>query len=442
MAAGQMTTTLLRGRTLSFLRWPETIDDHAAYRYEEDGGLLLRDGKIVAAGSYAEVAKQAGDVVKVIDHRPHLLLPGFIDAHMHFPQMQILASYGAELLEWLNTYTFPEETKFENAQHGRRIARLFLDEVIRHGTTTVAAYCSVHKSSADAFFAESHGRNMLNIAGKVMMDRNAPDGVTDTPQSSYDDTKALIGEWHGKGRQHYAITPRFAITSTPEQMEMAGALAREFPDLHIQTHLSENHAEIAFTQELYPWSKDYTDVYEHYGLMGPKTLLGHCIHLSEREADALSATGSIAVFCPTSNLFLGSGLFPYQRLRSRRNPVRIAAATDVGGGTNYSMLRTMDEGYKVIALQGEKLTPFQSFWQLTRGNAEALSIADKVGTLEVGTDADIIVLDAGATPVTRLRMETIRTLAEELFLLQTVGDDRAVREVYIAGNPAKSELAA
>jgi guanine deaminase len=442
MAAGQMTTTLLRGRTLSFLRWPETIDDHAAYRYEEDGGLLLRDGKIVAAGAYAEVAKQAGEGVKVIDHRPHLLLPGFIDAHMHFPQMQILASYGAELLEWLNTYTFPEETKFENAQHGRRIARLFLDEVIRHGTTTVAAYCSVHKSSADAFFAESHGRNMLNIAGKVMMDRNAPDGVTDTPQSSYDDTKALIGEWHGKGRQHYAITPRFAITSTPEQMEMAGALAREFPDLHIQTHLSENHAEIAFTQELYPWSKDYTDVYEHYGLMGPKTLLGHCIHLSEREADALSATGSIAVFCPTSNLFLGSGLFPYQRLRSRRNPVRIAAATDVGGGTNYSMLRTMDEGYKVIALQGEKLTPFQSFWQLTRGNAEALSIADKVGTLEVGTDADIIVLDAGATPVTRLRMETVRTLAEELFLLQTVGDDRAVREVYIAGNPAKSELAA
>lgn len=442
MAVGQMTTTLLRGRTLSFLRWPETIDDHAAYRYEEDGGLLLRDGKIVAVGVYAEVAKQAGEGVKVIDHRPHLLLPGFIDAHMHFPQMQILASYGAELLEWLNTYTFPEETKFENAQHGRRIARLFLDEVIRHGTTTVAAYCSVHKSSADAFFAESHGRNMLNIAGKVMMDRNAPDGLTDTPQSGYDDTRALIGEWHGKGRQHYAITPRFAITSTPEQMEMAGALTSEFPDLHIQTHLSENHAEIAFTQQLYPWSKDYTDVYEHYGLMGSKTLLGHCIHLSEREADALSAAGSIAVFCPTSNLFLGSGLFPYQRMRSRQNPVRIATATDVGGGTNYSMLRTMDEGYKIIALQGEKLNPFQSFWQITRGNAEALSIADKVGTLDVGTDADIIVLDAGATPVTRLRMETVRTLAEELFLLQTVGDDRAVREVYIAGKPAKSELAA
>ena len=435
-----MTTTLLRGRTLSFLRWPQTIDDVSAYAYEEDGGLLLRDGKIVAAGSYAEVVKKADDGVKTIDHRPHLLLPGFIDAHMHFPQMQVIASYGAELLDWLNTYTFPEEKKFRDAQHGRRIARLFLDEVIRHGTTTVAAYCSVHKSSAEAFFAESHGRNMLNIAGKVMMDRNAPDGVLDTPQSGYDDTKALIAEWHGKGRQHYAITPRFAITSSPEQMEMAGALVKEFPDLHMQTHLSENHAEIAYTCELYPEARDYTDVYARYGLLGQKALLGHCIHLSEREADVLSETGSVAVFCPTSNLFLGSGLFDYQRYRSREKPLRIAAATDVGGGTNYSMLRTMDEGYKVIALQGEKLNPFQSFWQITRGNAEALSLADKVGTLDAGTDADIVVLDSGAIPAMKLRMETVKTLAEELFLLQTLGDDRAVREVYVAGRPAKSDM--
>ncbi|TKB31473.1 MAG: guanine deaminase, partial [Mesorhizobium sp.] len=300
-----MTSTLLRGRTLSFLRWPETIDDHSAWRYEQDGGLLLRDGRIVAAGAYAEVEKKAGEGTKKIDHRPHLLLPGFIDAHAHFPQMQVIASFGAELLDWLNTYTFPEETKFQNAQHGRRIARLFLDEVLRHGTTTVAAYCSVHKESAEAFFAESHDRNMLNIAGKVMMDRNAPEGVLDTPQSGYDDSKALIEEWHGRGRQHYAITPRFAITSSPEQLEMAGALCREYPDLHMQTHLSENHAEIAFTQQLHPQARDYTDVYEHYGLLGRRSLFGHCIHLSEREADALSDSGSVAVFCPTSNLFLG-----------------------------------------------------------------------------------------------------------------------------------------
>ncbi|MER9561541.1 guanine deaminase [Mesorhizobium sp. M0571] len=436
-----MTSTLLRGRTLSFLRWPETIDDHSAWRYEHDGGLLMHDGRIIAAGAYSEVEKKAGAGTKKIDHRPHLLLPGFIDAHAHFPQMQVIASYGAELLDWLNTYTFPEEIKFQNAQHGRRIARLFLDDVLRHGTTTVAAYCSVHKESAEAFFAESHDRNMLNIAGKVMMDRNAPEGVLDTPQSGYDDSKALIEEWHGKGRQHYAITPRFAITSSPEQLEMAGTLCREYPDLHMQTHLSENHAEIAFTQKLYPQARDYTDIYEHYGLLGRKSLFGHCIHLSEREADALSDSGSVAVFCPTSNLFLGSGLFNYQRYRRREKSLRIAAATDVGGGTNYSMLRTMDEGYKVIALNGEKLNPLQSFWQLTLGNAEALSLAEKIGTLKEGSDADIVVLDARATPAMRLRMETADTLAEELFLLQTLGDDRAVREVYVAGRAAKTDMA-
>ena len=437
-----MTTKLLRGRTLSFLRWPEGPDDLASCRYEEDGGLLIRDGKIVAAGPFAEVKAKAGDDATVIDHRPHLILPGFIDCHVHMPQMQIIASYGAELLDWLNTYTFPEETKFRDTQHGRRIARLFLDEMVRHGTTSVVAYCSVHKESAEAFFAESHDRDMLNIAGKVMMDRNAPDGVLDTPQSGYDDTKALIAAWHGKGRQHYALTPRFAITSSPEQMEMAQVLMREHPDLHMQTHLSENHAEIAFTQELYPWSKDYTDVYEHYGLLGPKSLFGHCIHLSEREADAMSASGSVAVFCPTSNLFLGSGLFDYQRFRTREKPLRIATATDVGGGTNYSMLRTMDEGYKVIALNGEKLNPLASFWQITRGNAETLSLADRIGTLEPGTDADLTILDSSATPVMRLRMETVRNLVEELFLLQTVGDDRAVAEVYVSGKPAKSDLMA
>ena len=435
-----MNPLLLRGRVLSFITRPESVEDRASYRYEEDGAVLIRDGRIAATGDFAFVSAGEGRGAAVVDHRPHLILPGFIDAHAHFPQMQVIASYGAELLDWLNDYTFPEETRFNDTQHGRRIARLFLDEMLRHGTTTVAAYCSVHRESAEAFFAEAHERNMLTIAGKVMMDRNAPPGLTDTPQSGYDDTKALIAAWHGKGRQHVAITPRFAITSSPQQMEMAGALAREHPHLHMQTHLSENHAEIARTRELYPWSKDYTDVYDHYGLLGERSLFGHCIHLSEREADALSQTGSVAVFCPTSNLFLGSGLFDYQRYRARPKPLRTALATDVGGGTNYSMLRTMDEGYKVIALNGEKLDPFQSFWQTTRGNAEALSLEDRIGTLEAGSDADIVVLDARATPGMALRMETVATLAEELFLLQTMGDDRAVREVYVAGRAARSDL--
>ncbi|WP_187968311.1 guanine deaminase [Aquibium microcysteis] len=432
-----MDDLLIRGRVLSFLREPEGSEDRASYLYEEDGAVLVRGGRIVATGEHAGVAAQAGTDVAVADHRPHLVLPGFIDAHIHMPQMQVIASYGAELLDWLNDYTFPEETRFSDAQHGRRIARLFLEEVLRHGTTTVAAYCSVHKASAEAFFEESHARNMLNIAGKVMMDRNAPGGLTDTPQSGYDDTKALIAAWHGKGRQLYAITPRFAITSTPAQMEMAGALAAEHPACHVQTHLSENQAEIRWTEELYPQAKDYTDVYARYGLLGPKSLFGHCIHLSEREADAMAEAGGVAVFCPTSNLFLGSGLFDYQRYRRRDKRLRVATATDVGGGTNYSMLRTMDEAYKVIALQGEKLNPLQSFWQLTRGNAEALSIADRAGTLEPGTDADIVVLDAGATPAMALRRERVATLAQELFLLQTLGDDRAVAAVYVAGRAVK-----
>lgn len=435
-----MAQTLIRGRLLTFHAEPTSLDDHAAYSYAEDGAVLVEDGVIIASGGFADLSKRAAPGHETIDHRPHLILPGFIDAHAHFPQMQVIASYGAELLDWLNNYTFPEETNFRDTQHGRRVARLFLNELLRNGTTTVAAYCSVHKESAEAFFAEAHSRRMCVVAGKVMMDRNAPEGLTDTPQSSYDNSKALIAEWHGKGRLHYAVTPRFAITSTPEQMEMAGALMREFPDLHMQTHLSENHDEIAFTGELYPDAPDYTGIYEHYGLLGPKALLGHSIHLSEREADALSDSGSVAVFCPTSNLFLGSGLFDYQRYRKRAKPLRIATATDVGGGTSYSMLKTMDEGYKVIALNGEKLNPLASFWQITRGNAEALSLAGRIGTLEAGTDADLVVLDARATPAMALRMERVQSLAEELFVLQTLGDDRAVVETYVAGAAVKSGL--
>jgi len=434
-----VTPTLLRGRTLSFLRRPESVEDTASFRYEADGAVLVEDGRIRAAGAYAELAPQAQAAdATVIDHRPHLILPGFIDAHAHFPQMQVIASFGTELLEWLNRYTFPEETRFADPGHCARIAKLFLDELLRQGTTTVAAYCTVHPCSVEALFAEALSRKMLVVAGKVMMDRNAPDDLRDTAQSSYDDTKALIARWHGQGRCRYAVTPRFAITSSPAQLEAAGALMREHPDLHLQTHLSENSAEIALSCELYPQAKDYADIYDRYGLLGQKSLFGHCIHLNDREADALSESDSVAVFCPTSNLFLGSGLFPYQRLRRREKPVRAALATDVGGGTNYSMLRTADEAYKVVAMGGaEKLDPLTSFWQLTSGNAEALGLADRIGRLETQADADLVVLDSAATPAMRLRRERIARLSEELFLLQTLGDDRAVIETYVAGRPAK-----
>lgn len=435
-----MTATLLRGRLLGFVSRPHDIDDRESYRYEDDGGLLVDHGRIVAAGPYADIRAQAPENAEEIDHRPHLIMPGFIDTHVHFPQMQVIGAYAANLLEWLNTYTFPEECRFVEPGHSARIARHFYDEMLRHGTTTAVAYCSVHKASADAYFDEALKRGMCMIGGKVMMDRNAPQGLLDTPQMGYDETRAVIAEWHGKGRNHVAITPRFAITSTPAQMEMAAALAREFPDLHIQTHLSENHDEIRFTGELYPDAIDYTDVYARYGLMGRKSLFGHCIHLSDREADAMSEAGAVAVHCPTSNLFLGSGLFALKALSRREKPVRIAIATDVGGGTSYSMLKTLDETYKIQQLLGERLNPFESFYHMTLGNAQAVSLSERIGTLEAGTDADLVVLDAAATPAMALRMEVVRSLADELFLLQTLGDDRAVAETYVAGKAMKAGL--
>jgi len=435
-----VTLRLIRGRLLSFLAAPQGIDDHGSYVYEEDGAVLVENGLIAASGAYDTVRNAAPEGVAETDHRPHLITAGFIDTHIHFPQMQVIGSYASALLEWLNTYTFVEEQRFADAGHASKIATAFFDELVRHGTTTAVSYCSVHKTSADAFFAESHRRNMRMIAGKVMMDRNAPAALCDTPQSGYDDTKAVIEEWHGRGRQMVAITPRFAITSSPEQLEMAGQLVREHPDLHMQTHLSENHAEIAFAKELYPWSKDYTHIYEHYGLLGPRSLFGHSIHLSEREADVMSETGSVAVFCPTSNLFLGSGLFGLKTLDERPRPVRIAVATDVGGGTNYSMLRTMDEGYKVLQLQGQRMTPLESFYRITLGNAQALSLDDRIGSLVAGREADMVVLDARATPAMALKMDAVTKLTEELFLLQTLGDDRAIVETYVAGEAAKSAL--
>ena len=430
-------TTLIRGRLLSFRRAPLSLADSDSYTYEHDGALLVSGGRISASGDYAAVRQVAPEGAPEIDHRPHLILPGFIDCHMHFPQMQVIASYAGNLLEWLNTYTFPEECRFVESDHAARIANHFYDELLRHGTTTAVAYCSVHKTSADAFFAEALKRGMCMVGGKVMMDRNAPQGLLDTPQMGYDETRSVIAQWHGKGRNHVAITPRFAITSTPEQMSAAQALAREFPDLFIQTHLSENHDEIRYTCELYPEATDYTDIYARYGLLGQKTLLGHAIHLSEREADALSEAGAVAVHCPTSNLFLGSGLFPMKALMRREKPIRVAVATDIGGGSSYSMLRTMDEAYKIQQLLGERLNPLESFYLMTRGNAEALGMQGDIGTLEIGSSADLVVLNAASTPAMRLRMGTIRTLPEELFLLQTMGDDRAVVETYVAGGAMK-----
>ncbi|THK39082.1 guanine deaminase [Ensifer sp. MPMI2T] len=430
-----MSELLIRGRVMTFVKEPEGIDDTASYRFFEDGAVLVRNGKVAGVGAHADVAKQAGEGVKVADHRPHLVLPGLIDTHLHFPQTQAIASYGAQLLEWLNTYIFVEEQKFKAPEHAAFIAGRFMDELLANGTTTAVAYCSVHPESVDAFFNAAAARNMLMIGGKVMMDRNAPEALSDTPEKGYDETKRLIDKWHGRGRAHYAISPRFAITSTPEQMEMSRALVAEHPDCYVQTHLSENKDEIAFATSLYPEAKDYTDIYARYDLLGRKTLLGHCVYLSDCEISVLAETGAVGVFCPTSNLFLGSGLF--DRDRFDRLGARYSVATDIGAGTSFSMLETMDEAYKVLHLQGQRLSPLNSFYMTTLGNARALELEHSIGSLHVGADADIVVLDSRAKPAMELRMQVASSLTEELFILQTMGDDRSVAEVYVAGKPMK-----
>ncbi|MGX1741044.1 guanine deaminase [Bosea sp. NPDC055353] len=423
----------LRGRLLWFVDDPQTVGE-AAHRYVADGLLIIENGLVKAAGEARDLLRMLPADAEIVDHRPHLIMPGFIDAHIHMPQTQVVASYGAQLMEWLNKYTFVEEQKLAQQGHAEKLSRFFLDELLANGTTTAAVYCSVHPQSAEAFFTESQRRNTRMIAGKVMMDRNAPEALTDTAESGYRDSKALIARWHGKGRQLYAITPRFAITSTPEQLAAAGRLAAEHPDCHVQTHIDENRAEIAFARELYPEAADYADIYRGYGLLGAKSLMGHCIHMTHNEWQAFAETGAVAVFCPTSNLFLGSGLFDWAHARQRG--VKVAVATDIGGGTSYSMLRTMAEAYKVLQLQGQSLSAFAALHAITRGNAIALGLDHLIGGFEPGCEADVVVLDTGATRAMAHRMETVRDLAEELFVLVTLGDERNVAATYVMGERA------
>jgi guanine deaminase len=421
----------LRGRLLTFTG---AAGGGGGHRYEADGLILIRDGLIEAVGTAAELLPRLPPGMAV-DHYPdRLILPGLIDTHIHYPQTQVIASYGAQLLDWLQRYTFVEEQKYARPEHAEAGARFFLDELLRNGTTTAAVYCTVHPESVDTFFAEAERRRMRMIAGKVMMDRGAPEGLLDTPEQGYRESRDLLARWHGRGRALYAITPRFAITSTDAQLEAAGALVREFPDAYVQTHLCENLHEIETAKALFPWTRTYTEVYERFGLLTPRTLLGHCIHLEDSEVEALSTSGSVAVFCPTSNLFIGSGLFDLGRLRGGSPPLRTALATDVGAGTSYSMLRTAAEAYKVLQLRGQNLPALDAFRMMTRGNAEALGLAGRIGSLEPGLEADLVVLDARATPAMAHRMETIKgDLEEELFVLMTLGDDRAVRATYLMG---------
>jgi len=421
---------VIRASFLHFIADPakvKSVED--SYQYIDDGLLVIEDGKIKSLQAFSE--KNAGLYPVVEDKRGQLIMPGFVDTHIHYPQSEIIASYGEQLLEWLETYTFPTEKQFSDKDYASEIAHFFVNELLKNGTTCALVFGTVHPESVDAVFEEAQKINMRMIAGKVMMDRNAPDYLLDTAQSSYDQSKALIEKWHNKGRCQYAITPRFAPTSTPQQLSLAGKLKAEYPDTYVQTHLSENKDEIAWVKSLYPEREGYLDVYQHYGLTGDKSVFAHSIHLTEKEWQTMAETKSVIAFCPTSNLFLGSGLFNLEK--ADNNDIRVGLATDVGGGTSFSALQTLSEAYKILQLQGQNLSVFKGLYMATLGSAESLSLDHKVGNLAAGKEADFITLNWAATDLQQLRMKNAKNLQDKLFALMMLGDERNIQSTYIAG---------
>ena len=410
---------------------PAEVAVEASYEYFEDGLMLVENGKIVALGNAEDMLKTLADDVEIVSYQDALITAGFIDTHIHLPQTGMVGSYGEQLLDWLNTYVFPCEKQFEDPEHSAQVADIFLKELLRNGTTTALVFGSRHKESVEALFSAAEKLNLRLIAGKVMMDRNAPDYLVDTAESSYVDSKALIERWHGKGRLHYAVTPRFAPTSTPEQLTRAGQLLNEYPDLYMQTHISENLKEVEWVKALFPERKNYLDVYDHFNLLGERSMFAHGVHLCDEECERLAETGSAIAFCPTSNLFLGSGLFNLPM--AERHKVNVGLGTDIGAGTSFSLLHTLNEAYKVMQLQGAKLSPFKSLYLATLGGARALRLEDKIGNLQPGSEADFVVLDFNATPLLAYRMSQATSIEERLFVLMTLGDDRTVSETYSAG---------
>lgn len=432
----------IRGNFLDFIADPFFVPDELeSARYIPDGLLILENGYIKELGEYRQL-KDKYATVPITAYPDCLIMPGFIDTHIHFPQTEMIAAYGEQLLEWLNKYTFPVEGKFKDKDYAQKIASFFLDELIKNGTTTALVFATVFPQSVEAFFEEASQRNLRMISGKVMMDRNAPDFLRDTAESSYEDSKRLIQKWHKNGRLLYAVTPRFAVTSTDEQMEMAKKLLEEFPDVYLHTHLSENVKEVELVAQIFPDSKGYLDVYDRAGLVKEKSIFAHGVQLREDEFKRLSEAKSAIAFCPTSNLFLGSGLFKLFQAKSIENPVKVGLGTDVGGGTSFSMLKTVNEAYKIVQLQGEKLSSFKALFLATLGGAKALCLEDKIGNFDVGKEADFIVLDLQATPLMALRnsqtppAKTKGEIAEKAFAMMILGDDRTIQATYITGEVA------
>lgn len=428
----------IRGPILDFVADPFYASDLESVRYIPDGLLVLEGGKVKALGDY-QTLKPTYAGVKITTYAEHLIVPGFIDLHTHYPQTEMIGSYGAQLMEWLEQYTFPTEAQFKDSSHARRIAAFFLDQLLHHGTTTALVLTTIFPVSVEVLFEEAEKRQMRIIAGQVLMSRNAPDYLLNDPVTAYQQTRDQIQRWHGKGRALYAITPRFAITSTPEELQLAGQLKQEFPDVYVHTHMSENLKEIEYTAALFPDCQDYLHVYEQFGLVGERSVFAHCIHLDDSAFTRLSQAGAAIAFCPTSNLFLGSGLFKLQSAKSATTPVMVGLATDVGAGTSFSMLQTMADAYKVMQLQGESLSVLKALYLATTGAAKALAIDHLVGNFDPGKEADFVVLDLQATPLMALRnpqprAETLADLSEKAFAMMILGDERAIAATYVAGN--------
>lgn len=425
-----MTLSAHRGEILHCLGEPNE-NSNKSWQHFKDGLLIIENGYIHSVGDANTLLKTLPKDILLKEHPNCLITPGFVDTHVHFPQCEVIASHGKQLLEWLETYTFPAEMQFYDLDYAHKIAKFFLDQLLLNGTTTALVFGTVHPQSVDAFFSEAQQRNLRMICGKVMMDRNAPKALLDTPEKSYEESRDLLQKWHNKDRLRYAVTPRFAPTSTTEQLDCAKRLLEEFPDVYFQTHLSENKQECEWVTELFPDRTNYLDVYDHHNLLGKRSIFAHGIHLQKDEWKRLAETDSAIAFCPSSNLFIGSGLFKLQE--ANKHGVKTGLGTDVAGGDSFSILRTINQAYKTQQLQGENLSAMQSFYMATLGGAKALDLHDKIGNFEAGKEADFLILDYHSTALIKFKIDHCDNIRERLFSLMMLGDERTIKHTYILG---------
>ncbi|HUV22722.1 MAG TPA: guanine deaminase [Gammaproteobacteria bacterium] len=421
--------TAIRASFLHFKTDPDLSGD--AHEYFADGLLILKQGRVRQLVNALDWIDHLPDGCALYDYSGCLVMPGFIDTHSHYPQTEMIASYGLQLLDWLRQYTFPTEEKFADRDYAEQIAEFYCEQMLRNGTTTAAVFATVHPASVDAIFTAAGRRDLCLVAGKVMMDRNAPPSLCDDTQQSYRQSVELINRWHLQGRAHYAVTPRFAPCCSPEQLELCGQLLTEHPDLYLQSHVAENLDEVRWVAELFPGSRSYLDVYDQFDLLGPRAIYAHCIHLDEADRERLADSGAAIAFCPTSNLFLGSGLFSLDAARAQG--IRVGLATDVGAGTSFSQLQTLNEAYKVCQLSGHSLTSLKAFYLATLGGAESLYLDHRIGNFAVGKEADFVVLDLQATALMQRRMQNSESLEDKLFALMMLGDDRCIQATHVMG---------